>query len=186
LVATVSRCIVLGDHVNADHVTQGDGSHPLGRWAGWDHFRHPPLSVRCPSRFSFEPKPSLTSIDTMDRLDIIKTRLQTATVALQSHPHPPRTRPLSVRQVARQIYADEINAQRYRYPNSTVFRLVARVVRDDNDSHVKAEKWSLRLLGLKGFARGIRPTALSSFVGSSVTILAFEVILEALRRHEAG
>jgi solute carrier family 25 carnitine/acylcarnitine transporter 20/29 len=119
------------------------------------------------------------------RLDIIKTRLQTATVTFQSHPHPPSSRPLSVRQVARQIYTDEVNAHRYRYPHSTVFRFVSRVVRDDNESHVKAEKWSLRLLGLKGYARGIRPTALSSFVGSSVTILAFEVILEALGAREA-
>lgn len=34
----------------------------------------------------------------------------------------------------------------------------------------RAEKWALRILGLKGFARGIRPTVLSSFVGSAATI----------------
>lgn len=37
----------------------------------------------------------------------------------------------------------------------------------------RAEKWALRLLGLKGFARGIRPTVISSFVGSAVTISEF-------------
>jgi solute carrier family 25 carnitine/acylcarnitine transporter 20/29 len=88
-----------------------------------------------------------------------------------------------VRQVARQIYTDEVNAQRYRYPDTAIYRIVRRIVRDDE---VKAEKWTLRVLGLKGFARGIRPTALSSFVGSSVTILAFEIILESLSQRDAG
>lgn len=34
----------------------------------------------------------------------------------------------------------------------------------------KAEKWTLRVLGLRGFAVGLRPTVVSSFVGSAATI----------------
>lgn len=34
----------------------------------------------------------------------------------------------------------------------------------------KAEKWTLRLLGLRGFGVGLRPTVVSSFVGSAATI----------------
>lgn len=34
----------------------------------------------------------------------------------------------------------------------------------------KAADWAVRLLGLKGFLRGIKPTVISSFVGSAATI----------------
>lgn len=37
----------------------------------------------------------------------------------------------------------------------------------------RAESWAVRLLGLKGFLRGLKPTVASSFVGSAVTISEF-------------
>lgn len=37
----------------------------------------------------------------------------------------------------------------------------------------RAEKWALRVLGCKGFGRGLMTTTVSSFVGSAVTISKF-------------
>lgn len=44
----------------------------------------------------------------------------------------------------------------------------------------KAEKWTMRVLGLRGFGVGLRPTVVSSFVGSAATISKF---LPSLRRN---
>lgn len=49
----------------------------------------------------------------------------------------------------------------------------------------KAEKWTLRVLGLRGFAVGLRPTVVSSFVGSAATISTYSslsprIVLEGL------
>lgn len=87
---------------------------------------------------------------------------------------------LTVPGVFRGIHADGVAAQRYRYPSSVVYQVLstwvfpARRVAGQPVPHLdaRAEKWALRLLGLQGFATGIRPTVVSSFVGSAATISA--------------
>ncbi|SCV67117.1 BQ2448_5763 [Microbotryum intermedium] len=50
----------------------------------------------------------------------------------------------------------------------------------------RAAKLTLRLLGFKGFLTGIKPTLVSSFVGSAVTITGFEVALHWLTGGQGG
>lgn len=78
-------------------------------------------------------------------------------------PRPPPA-PLSIRAVAREIYADGL-AERARCPSTGVSR---------------AGRWGERVGGLRAFSRGLGSTLGSSFVGSAVTITVFEVVVKAM------
>lgn len=130
--------------------------------------------------------------------DIIKTRLQTSNVESRAHPPttsfaaspytplPPNS-PLTVRQVASEIHHDGMTSVRYRYHSTIVYKVLSKFVfptigkegglhgRGIEDA--RADKWAVRILGLKGFLRGLKPTVASSFVGSGVTITTFEIAL---------
>ncbi|GAA5867979.1 hypothetical protein JCM3774_001554 [Rhodotorula dairenensis] len=95
----------------------------------------------------------------------------------------------TVRSLFRGIHAEGVAQYRYRYPSTWVYQFLSTHVfpRPSSSSpsgqrgpfvlDPRAEKWSLRILGLGGFARGIRPTVVSSFVGSAATITTVEVAL---------
>ncbi|KAK4053284.1 hypothetical protein OIO90_003896 [Microbotryomycetes sp. JL221] len=109
---------------------------------------------------------------------------------------------LTISSVARGIHADGVAAYRYRYSSTLLYQVLSTKVFTPTSSarsstvvqpgttgklidgrpamDSRAEKWSLRILGCKGFLRGIRPTVISSFVGSAATITMFEVALKAL------
>ncbi|GAA5909114.1 hypothetical protein JCM8208_007435 [Rhodotorula glutinis] len=101
---------------------------------------------------------------------------------------------LTVSGVFRGIHADGVAAQRYRYPSSVVYQVLstwvfpARRVAGQQAPHLdaRAEKWALRLLGLQGFATGIRPTVVSSFVGSAATITTVELALHLMGVNGGG
>ncbi|GAA5940919.1 hypothetical protein JCM3775_006848 [Rhodotorula graminis] len=101
---------------------------------------------------------------------------------------------LTVPGVFRGIHADGVAAQRYRYPSSVVYQVLstwvfpARRVAGQQAPHLdaRAEKWALRLLGLQGFATGIRPTVVSSFVGSAATITTVELALHLMGVNGGG
>lgn len=91
----------------------------------------------------------------------------------------------TVRSLFRGIHAEGVAQYRYRYPSTWVYHFLSTHVFPRPRTSAlggahpttvldpRAEKWSLRVLGLGGFARGIRPTVVSSFVGSAATISAF-------------
>lgn len=89
---------------------------------------------------------------------------------------------MTVPSVFRGIHADGVASYRYRYPSTLVYQLLSTWVFPQRGSGApgkektvldpRAEKWALRVLGFKGFARGLRPTVVSSFVGSAATISA--------------
>ncbi|KDE03758.1 hypothetical protein MVLG_05762 [Microbotryum lychnidis-dioicae p1A1 Lamole] len=123
----------------------------------------------------------------------------------QAAPH----QSLSIRSVARGIHADGVASYRYRYTSTILHSLITHYIYP-NPRHApltsstssfisnqssssttnmidgrpgpdpRAAKLTLRLLGLKGFLTGIKPTLVSSFVGSAVTITGFEVALHWL------
>ena len=91
--------------------------------------------------------------------------------------------PLTVRRVAHGIHSDGMASFRYRFHETFVYSFLNRFVfppakgdakcvdgRWVPKADVRAEKWAVRLLGLKGFLRGGSATVASSFVGSAVTI----------------
>lgn len=90
---------------------------------------------------------------------------------------------MTVPSVFRGIHADGVASYRYRYPSTLVYQLLSTWVFPQRGSGTpgkektvldpRAEKWALRVLGFKGFARGLRPTVVSSFVGSAAAISAF-------------
>ncbi|KAI5478390.1 hypothetical protein MNV49_005139 [Pseudohyphozyma bogoriensis] len=102
-------------------------------------------------------------------VDIIKTRLQTSTVQSKAD-HTTPAAPLTARSVARQIHRDGQEAFRYSYPTTRVYNFLSTSVFPPNTGpgcklvdgrpvpNPKAEKWALRVLGLKGFTVGLRPT----------------------------
>ncbi|GAA5820152.1 hypothetical protein JCM3770_005393 [Rhodotorula araucariae] len=104
---------------------------------------------------------------------------------------------LTVRSVFRGIHADGVAQHRYRFPSSPVYQLLATWVFPRPAPRggagtaplaldARAEKWALRLLGLKGFANGIRPTVVSSFVGSAATITTVELALHLMGVNGGG
>ncbi|GAA94025.1 uncharacterized protein L969DRAFT_92957 [Mixia osmundae IAM 14324] len=105
-------------------------------------------------------------------LDIVKTRLQVA----GAQPHAPNQAPkLSIRQVANQIYRESQQARSSGYTHnrtSWMFRL-ANLRYPTNE--LNRQQLYARITGLKGLARGLKPTMVSSAAGSAVTIGVFEV-----------
>lgn len=93
----------------------------------------------------------------------------------------------SVASVFRGIHAEGVAQYRYRYPSTGVYHLLSTWVftarrRQGGAGGAtvldpRAEKWSLRVLGFKGFTNGIRPTVVSSFVGSAATISCVSLFL---------
>lgn len=101
----------------------------------------------------------------------------------------------TVRSLFRGIHAEGVAQYRYRYPSTWVYHFLSthvfspRPPRSSGTPTVldpRAEKWSLRVLGLGGFARGIRPTVVSSFVGSAATITTVEVALHLMGVNGGG
>ncbi|KAK4048955.1 hypothetical protein OIV83_004511 [Microbotryomycetes sp. JL201] len=128
--------------------------------------------------------------------DIIKTRLQTANFEARgpaTHTTPIYTTAtttasrLTIGSVAKGIHADGVAAWRYRYSSTFLYNFISTYVYKSRERagpklvdgrpapDKRAEKLTLRILGLRGFLRGIRPTVVSSFVGTT-----FEVALRAL------
>lgn len=120
------------------------------------------------------------------RFDIIKTRLQTSTIesralASPSLPLSPplAAAPLTIRSVISGIHLDGQLSTRHSLPTSFLYSFLSRHVfapvskqglKGFPAHNKKAEIWTVRILGMKGFLRGLRPTLVSSFVGSGVTI----------------
>jgi len=108
-------------------------------------------------------------------LDIIKTRLQT----VHSQPAPTMT------SMARDIYSDGVRHYLYAYPQTYTHAFLQRVSRLKTTWHPGErsqflESWTTRLLGLRSFFVGYRPTIASSFIGSAATITCVELVLAAL------
>ncbi|GAA5873131.1 hypothetical protein JCM1840_005577 [Sporobolomyces johnsonii] len=114
-----------------------------------------------------------------------------------------QARKLTVAEVFRGIHADGVNRYRYRYHSTFLYQLLSsRVFPPPSSSpssssssalvdgrprpNPKAEKWALRVLGLKGFANGLRPTVVSSFVGSAATITTVEIALHLMGVNGGG
>ncbi|BGP52389.1 hypothetical protein JCM10450v2_008367 [Rhodotorula kratochvilovae] len=98
---------------------------------------------------------------------------------------------LTVRSVFRGIHADGVALHRYRFPSSGVYQFLSTRVFPPREGggtvlDPRAEKWALRVLGLKGFANGIRPTVVSSFVGSAATITTVEIALHLMGVNGGG
>ncbi|POY71589.1 hypothetical protein BMF94_5374 [Rhodotorula taiwanensis] len=92
-----------------------------------------------------------------------------------------RTGKQSVASHFRAIHAEGVAQYRYRYPSTWVYQVLSRTAKSGSPVlDARAEKWALRVLGLGGFARGIRPTVVSSFVGSAATITTVEVALHLM------
>lgn len=104
----------------------------------------------------------------------------------------------TVRSLFRGIHAEGVAQYRYRYPSTWVYHFLSTHVFPRPRTSAlggahpttvldpRAEKWSLRVLGLGGFARGIRPTVVSSFVGSAATITTVEVALHLMGVNGGG
>lgn len=104
---------------------------------------------------------------------------------------PPPNTPLTVRLVASGIHQDGMSAFRYRYSSSFLYSFLSNSVFKGTGNrewnvidgvrvqgvNQRAADWSIRLLGLKGFLRGIKPTVVSSFVGSAATISELYALL---------
>ncbi|GAA5992553.1 hypothetical protein JCM10908_002660 [Rhodotorula pacifica] len=97
----------------------------------------------------------------------------------------------TVRSLFRGIHAEGVAQYRYRYPSTWVYQFLSTYVFPTTGPKTtvldaRAEKWALRVLGLGGFARGIRPTVVSSFVGSAATITTVEVALHLMGVNGGG
>lgn len=131
------------------------------------------------------PRPRRTL--TCNSFDIIKTRLQTSTIESRAHPStftpasavPAHSSPLTVRQVFAGIHSDGKFSAQHTYSTSFLYSFLSRHVfapvnkfglKGFPSHNKRAASWAVKILGLKGFLRGIRPTVASSFVGSAVTI----------------
>ncbi|GAA6015852.1 hypothetical protein JCM11491_007209 [Sporobolomyces phaffii] len=104
---------------------------------------------------------------------------------------------LTIPSVFSQIYRDSIQSHRYRYRSTLPYSIFSSMFPPDagNGSNVvdgrpgpnpKAEKWTMRVLGLRGFGVGLRPTVVSSFVGSAATITTVEVALHLMGVNGGG
>lgn len=110
-------------------------------------------------------------------LDIIKTRLQTH----HSQPAPTMT------STARQIYHDGVQSYMYSYPQSiehSFFRSISHFKASWHPGERSAflQNWTTRVLALRAYFVGYRPTIASSFIGSAATITCVEAILLALSK----
>ncbi|KAK9900343.1 mitochondrial carrier [Cystobasidium minutum MCA 4210] len=110
-------------------------------------------------------------------LDIIKTRLQTH----HSQPAPTLT------STARQIYQEGIQSYTYSYPQSIEHSLLRSISQLKTTWHpgersAFLQNWSTKLLALRAYFVGYRPTIASSFIGSAATITCVEAILLALSK----
>ncbi|GAA5963303.1 hypothetical protein JCM21900_006549 [Sporobolomyces salmonicolor] len=114
------------------------------------------------------------------------------------NPRPePQVPKLTVAEVFRGIHADGVNRYRYRYHSTFLYQFLSSSVFPPPPSssslvdgrprpNPKAEKWALRVLGFKGFANGLRPTVVSSFVGSAATITTVEIALHLMGVNGGG
>jgi len=126
----------------------------------------------------------------------VKTRLQTANFESKAKPSTPSSsvpsftsttsssvaqKRLTIPSVFSQIYRDSIQSHRYRYRSTVPYSIFSSLFPPQPGSasnlvdgrpgpNPKAEKWTMRVLGLRGFGVGLRPTVVSSFVGSAATI----------------
>ncbi|GAA5833394.1 hypothetical protein JCM11251_003481 [Rhodosporidiobolus azoricus] len=132
------------------------------------------------------------------------TPFHTPRSAAGSSSPPAPAKRLTVPAVFRGIHAEGVAAYRYTYPTTWVYQFLSRRVFPSSSrtpspssaagpgasvksvSNPKAEKWSLRLLGLKGFKTGIGPTVVSSFVGSAATITTVELALHFMGVNGGG
>ena len=88
--------------------------------------------------------------------------------------------------VAQQIYTDGMRQHLYKYPSTFTYSALTRISRLNRTWHpgersAWLELWSTRLLGLKAYFVGYRPTIASSFIGSAATITVVEAVLAAFR-----
>ncbi|GAA5832269.1 hypothetical protein JCM5353_005688 [Sporobolomyces roseus] len=108
----------------------------------------------------------------------------------------PAQKRLSIPSVFSQIYRDSVQSHRYRYHSTLPYTIFSGLfppqlggsdmVDGRPRPNPKAEKWTLRVLGLRGFAVGLRPTVVSSFVGSAATITTVEVALHLMGVNGGG
>ena len=89
--------------------------------------------------------------------------------------------------VARQIWSDGTSSYLYRYPTTFTHSFLGSISRLKRTWHPGErsqflQSWSTRILGLRAYFVGYRPTVASSFVGSAATITVLEVVLAALQR----
>ncbi|GAA5948505.1 hypothetical protein JCM3765_004905 [Sporobolomyces pararoseus] len=145
--------------------------------------------------------------------DIVKTRLQTANFESKARPTSSSSssvpsftsavsksvvqKRLSIPSVFSQIYRDSVQSHRYRYRSTVPYSIfsslfppqqgnVSNMVDGRPGPNPKAEKWTMRVLGLRGFGVGLRPTVVSSFVGSAATITTVEVALHLMGVNGGG
>lgn len=147
--------------------------------------------------------------------DIVKTRLQTANFESKARPSSSTSstssipsftstvsksvvqKRLSIPSVFSQIYRDSIQSHRYRYRSTVPYSIFtslfppqqgnpANMIDGRPGPNPKAEKWTMRVLGLRGFGVGLRPTVVSSFVGSAATITTVEVALHLMGVNGGG
>ena len=139
----------------------------------------------------------------LSSLDIIKTRLVSLLrscrcYAQSSAPlspylpvHPQQTvhsQPApTMSSVARQIWQSGSQSYIYQYPTTLTHALLRSLTRLKRTWHPGErsqflQHWSTRVLGLRNFLVGYRPTVASSFIGSAATITVVEVTLAALQR----
>ncbi|GJN94563.1 hypothetical protein Rhopal_007646-T1 [Rhodotorula paludigena] len=121
------------------------------------------------------------------------TRPDPSASASASGPKAPAGPPArqTIASVFRGIHAEAVSSYRYRFPSTWVYQFLASRVfprpgGETKGINPRAEKWALRLLGLKGFTTGIRPTVVSSFVGSAATITTVEVALHLMGVNGGG
>ncbi|GAA5883584.1 hypothetical protein JCM16303_004896 [Sporobolomyces ruberrimus] len=112
---------------------------------------------------------------------------------------------LTIPSVFSQIYRDSIQSHRYRYRSTLPYSIFSTMFPPDGGTggggpwksstnlvdgrpgpNPKAEKWTMRVLGLRGFGVGLRPTVVSSFVGSAATITTVEVALHLMGVNGGG
>ncbi|GAA6024510.1 hypothetical protein JCM10207_000400 [Rhodosporidiobolus poonsookiae] len=102
---------------------------------------------------------------------------------------------LTVPAVFRGIHAEGAASYRYRFPSTWVYQTLATYVfpsanpsKAERKASInpKAEKWALRLLGMRGFKTGMGPTVVSSFVGSAATITTVELALHFMGVNGGG
>ena len=89
--------------------------------------------------------------------------------------------------VARQIWLSGAQSYIYQYPTTLTHALLRSLTRlkrtwQPGERSQFLQHWSTRVLGLRNFLVGYRPTVASSFIGSAATITVVEVTLAALQR----
>lgn len=128
-----------------------------------------------------------------------------ATDAMSSlHKHPPAGQNLTVAQIVKQIYSDGKQGMLPNAHRTRLYRLVdwtvpqwAPLPQQKPNQPIRQDIWlvkrrrkvlrlSLRLGGMMGFFRGLKPTLLSSFVGSGITMGIFEYVFEVLGRGQSS